>query len=83
MRYRDVLAARGQRGRDLQGAARVRGDEQRRAGFQDRFRLTVAELAGRLDDRVRADRVRALPGGEQMVTDAIRLASCQQYEGGN
>jgi predicted regulator of Ras-like GTPase activity (Roadblock/LC7/MglB family) len=42
MRDLDVLAPVGQRGRDLQRAAGIRGDEQRRARGQDRVRLAGA-----------------------------------------
>jgi len=47
-RDRDLLAPRGQSRCDLQRAAGVGGDEQRRAGGQDRFGLAAAEFAGRL-----------------------------------
>ena len=35
----------------------------------------VADLAGRLDDPSRAAQVRALPGGEEMVAEAVRRAA--------
>ena len=34
----------------------------------------VKDLAGRLHDGRRADQVRALPGGKEMVAEAIRRA---------
>jgi primary-amine oxidase len=46
MRHRDVLAAFGQGGGDLQGAARVGRDEQLRTGSPHRLGLAGAQFAG-------------------------------------
>jgi hypothetical protein len=48
----------------------TRGDREVRAARE----AIVSDLAGRIHDGARADQVRALPGGEEMVAEALRRA---------
>jgi hypothetical protein len=51
--------------------AETSGDREQR----DAREAIVSDLASRIDDRARADQVRALPGGDRMVTEAIERSA--------